>query len=314
LVFLDWNHDWNNFQYDTLQKVEKDVLLMKQARVGFVRQAFPWNIIEPEEGNFQFERYDDIVELLKKNKISVLGTLSYSAEWTGKEWNDAPDQEHFLAYVRTVVTRYKDRVKYWELWNEPDQPAYWKTQDRMVAYTQLLKKVYPLIKEIDPSAIVVLGSVNTPFPLKQMYRNGAQGSFDVVNVHPFVNPLTPNPLQRLRGIYEGVRKTMEANGDKEKSIWFTEVGCPGVAHPEQEKGWWEGTPPSEDEQASWVASIYQEPLTWPGVGKIFWAFFRDTNSFGDGVDYFGLVRQDCSLKPSYEAFRRAARSEIRVAH
>lgn len=308
LAFLDWNHDWNNFQYDSVDKVEKDILLMKQARVGFIRQAFPWNIIEPEEGKFEFDRYDEIVARVKKHKISILGTLSYSAEWTGREWNDAPDPDLFVAYVREVVQRYKNDVKYWELWNEPDQPAYWKAQDRMVAYTQLLKRVYPVIKEIDPTAVVVLGSVNTPFPLKNMYRNGAKNYFDVINVHPFVNPLFPNPIQRMRGIYEGVRKTMEQHHDLNKPIWFTEVGCPGVAHPEYENGWWEGSPPSEAEQASWVSSLYKEPLTWDGVGKIFWAFFRDTNSFGDGVDYFGLVRQDFSLKPSYEAFRRAAKS------
>lgn len=308
LAFLDWNHDWNNFQYDSMEKVERDIQLMKKAKVGFVRQAFPWNIIEPQEGQFEFERYDDIVALMKKNKIAVLGTLSYTAEWTGRAWNDAPDPDLFVGYVKATVSRYKDSIKYWEIWNEPDQPTYWKNQDRMVGYTRLLKKIYPVIKEIDPTAVVVLGSVNTPFPLKQMYRNGAQGHFDVVNVHPFVNPLFPHPLERLKGIYTGVRQSMVQYGDKNKPIWFTEVGCPGVAHPEHEKGWWEGVPPSEEQQAKWVTSIYEEPLRWPGVQKIFWAFFRDTNSFGDGVDYFGLVRQDYSLKPAYDAFRRAARS------
>jgi len=232
--------------------------------------------------------------------------LSYSPEWTGKEWNDAPDEEKFLQYVEKVVTRYKSKIKYWELWNEPDQPAYWKTQDRMVAYTKLLKKVYPLIKKIDPSSVVVLGSVHSPFPLKQMYRNGAKDYFDVVNIHPFVNPLVPNAIQRVRGIYDSIRSTMEQNKDANKPVWITEIGCPGVVHPEEEQGWWEGSPPSEAQQAEWVSALYGELVGWSGMGKIFWAFFRDTNSFGDAVDYFGLVRHDASPKPAYEAYRKAA--------
>jgi len=306
LTFFDWNHGWNNFQYDSIDKVKKGVALLKEAHVGFVRQAIPWNLLETTEGTMDFERYDQVVALIRKKKMGILGTLCYSPEWTGREWNDAPDQEKFLHYVEFVVKRYKSQIKYWELWNEPDQSAYWKTQDRMVTYTELLKKVYPLIKQIDPTAVVVLGSVHNPYPLKQMYRNGAKDYFDIVNIHPFANPLTSEPLQRVKGIYDAVRATMDQNKDSQKQVWITEIGCPGVADPDKEMGWWEGPPPSEKQQAEWVSKLYDEIISWPGVGKVFWAFFQDTHSFGDAVDYFGLVRRDFSKKPAYDAYRKCA--------
>jgi hypothetical protein len=48
------------------------------------------------------------------------------------------------------------------------------------------------------------------------------------------------------------------------------------------------------------------------VEKIFWAFFRDTpNHFGDGVDFFGLVRNDFSKKPAFTMYQRLATASTR---
>ena len=37
--------------------------------------------------------------------------------------------------------------------------------------------------------------------------------------------------------------------------------------------------------------------------RVFWAFLRDTGThFGNGVDSFGLLREDLSAKPAYNAY------------
>jgi len=38
-----------------------------------------------------------------------------------------------------VVERYKDRVRHWQLWHEPDNPMFWQREDQMQKYTQLLR-------------------------------------------------------------------------------------------------------------------------------------------------------------------------------
>ncbi len=306
LDFLDWNDDWNDFQYDSTEKMERAADLMEKAGVGMIRQTFPWTGIEPEKGKFHFERYDQILDIVERHHLPLLGVLGYSAAWTGKNWIDPPPHGPFLNYVRTVVRRYKARVKYWEIWNEPDQKAYWSVDDQTKTYTELLKVVYAAVKQEDPTAVVVLGSSNTPFPVRHMYRNGAQLYFDVMNIHPFVNPLLPDAVSQIKGIYDGVRRIMEKNNDGAKPIWITELGCPGVSSQQKDLTWWEGASPSEDKQAQFLTDVYEQALTWPGLEKIFWAFFRDTNQFHDGVDTFGLVRRDFSPKPSYQAYQRIA--------
>ncbi len=306
LEFFDWNNDWNKFQYPSKKEIEHSTTLMKEAGIGMVRQTFAWNGIENVQGKFHFERHDLILDILERKGLRTLGVISFSAAWTGRAWNDPPDPKQFSEFVRTVIHRYKTRIKYWEIWNEPDQTTYWSKQDNMQSYVELVKQVYPVIKQEDPTAVVILGSVNTPFPLRRMYQGGVQPYFDVANIHPFVNPLLPHSLERVKKIYEGTRKIMAEFGDENKSIWITEIGCPEVQKIDQHKTWWEGRAPSEEQQAQWVTALYTEPLKWPGIGKVFWAFFRDTENFNDAVDHFGLIRHNFKRKPAYNSYKDSA--------
>lgn len=233
--------------------------------------------------------------------FGVLGFLIWN-----HPWNSPPDFDLYERYACKVVSHFKDKVKYWEIWNEPDVKTYWVPQDDMKTYTELLKRVYPAIKKIDPTCKILMGGVSsTPhISLKRIYRNGGKDYFDIVNIHPFTDPLFPNATNIVRGMHSSVYQVMYKYGDENKKIWFTELGCPGVKNPTQENGWWMGISPTEEQQAVWVKQIYAECLKWEGVDKVFWAFFRDTdNHFKTGTDYFGLIRNDFTPKPAYQAYK-----------
>jgi hypothetical protein len=310
LEFLHWNHPWNSYKYPDEKSLQKVVSLMKEAGVGWVRVDFLWEDIEPERGRLNFKKYDYIVELLSAQGIGILGILDYSASWASPGWNQPPDKdEDFIRYVSYVVGRYRDKVQYWELWNEPDDEQYWTPQDGMVRYTQLLQKVYRKAKEIDPNCSILIGglSKSIPLSLKRIYENGGKGDFDILAIHPFVNPLNPADIQRVKGLYRQCKRIMQQRGD-DKKIWFTELGCPGLRRPNLSLGWWLGVSPNEKEQAEWIRKIYTELLPeMPDCEKIFWAFFRDCNHmWGNAIDYFGLVRWDYTKKPSFYAYRKAS--------
>lgn len=312
LAFLNWNHDWNGRHFPE-ERLELAADLLSEAGVAFVRMDFLWDDIEPAPGKFDFTKYDRIVEVLSRRNIKILGLLSYNAVWAAEYWNSAPDPVKFTRYAEAVVRRYKGQVKYWEIWNEPDEQGYWRQQDGMKAYTELLKQVYPALKAVDPTSVVLMGGVShtIPFSLKNIYRNGGKPYFDAVNFHPFVDPRSPSAPELLRGIYQSVLRTMEEYDDGAKEIWITEIGCPGVKG-DADSGWWLGRAPSEEEQAAWVRKVYAEMLGWQGVRKVFWAFFRDTpNHFQNAIDYFGLIRNDFSKKPAFETYKRLTRSTDR---
>ena len=67
-------------------------------------------------------------------------------------------------YAMAVCEHFKGRVRYWEIWNEPDQDIYWSPQDGMTAYSELLRKVYPALKKVDPTCRVLLGGLSKQVP------------------------------------------------------------------------------------------------------------------------------------------------------
>lgn len=315
LEFLSWRHDWNNYKYSN-EDLIKVVKLLKEAGVAFVRMDFLWEDIEPAQNNFSFDKYDYIVELLAKENIRILGIFSYSASWAGVKWNSPPDKfQDFVDFISKVISRYKDKVKYWEIWNEPNSRTYWQPQDDMKTYTKLLKLCYVQAKKLDPSCKIVLGGMTSEgfYAIKNVYRNSGKDYFDIINIHPFVNPLIPAELKRIYAIYNNLEKLKETYNDKNKKIWFTEIGCPGIGYGLESKGWWMGKSPIEKQQAKFLNYIYTDVIEFSNLEKVFWAYFRDNKDhFKNDVDYFGLIRWDFSKKPAFEVYKKIAGRWLRL--
>jgi len=308
LEFLHWNHSWNNYKYSCNRDLEKAVVLMQEAGVGWVRVDFLWQDIEAQEGKFDFAKYDCIVELLRSKGIQILGILHYSVDWASScgQWNCPPkDNKVFVNYASKVIQRYKGQVKYWELWNEPDSATYWKEQDSLKSYCVLLKDVYTAAKRIDPECQILNGGLaNGLASINHLYDNGAKDYFDILNIHFFQTPLHAGSIKAVASYPKLAYKIMQRNGDAHKKIWITEIGCPGVKMGLAVDNWWMGKNPTEAQQAKWLKDVYTELLKNSQVEKIFWAFFRDTKDhWSSGVDYFGMVRWDYSRKPSFKAYR-----------
>ena len=312
LEFLHWNHSWNNYKYSSEKDLERSISLMQEAGVGWVRLDFLWGDIEPRQDEFDFAKYDLIVRLLKKKGLHILGILHYSADWASScgQWNCPPrENKLFIKYASRVIQRYKDQLKHWELWNEPDSPTYWKEQDGLKSYCALLKEVYIAAKQIDPECKILNGGLaNGASSINHLYDNGAKDYFDILNIHFFQNPLHPGAIKAVASYPKLAYKIMRRNGDENKKIWITEIGCPGVRKFAEVDNWWLGKNPSEAKQAKWLKDVYTELLKDPHVKKIFWAFFRDTKGhWNNGVDYFGLLRWGFSRKPAFYAYQECFR-------
>ncbi len=225
LEFLHWNHPWNNYKYSCPEDLSKVVVLMKEAGVGIVRMDFLWEDIEPAPGEFDFNKYDYIVDLLTKNRIKILGLLHYSTGWASScgRWNCPPqDFKLFVNYATKVIARYKDRVKYWEIWNEPDSHIYWTAQDGLKSYCVLLKDVYIAAKKVDPECRILNGGLaNGISSVNHLYDNGAKEYFDILNLHIFESPLNPGSIKRVLAFPKLAKKIMARNGDSHKELLIT---------------------------------------------------------------------------------------------
>lgn len=306
LAFLHWNHDWNKYAFRG-EILTRAVEQIKELGVGMIRTDLLWSDIHKGPNHNSYAKYDEIVDLLQKNNIQVLGLLHYNkteAREGTVRWNTPPDSpEEFARYVSDTVQRYRGWIKHWEIWNEPNHDNYWSgPKDDLKKYCELLRLSYQAAKKADPDCTVINGGFAHPIPeaVRDLYTAGGANIFDAVNIHPFIDPLGKSPAEELEKIITKTKKIMDESGDGQKKIWITEIGCPGIPDGEKWQDWFQGKGVSEHEQAEWLEQLFRVCRRFNYVDKVFWAFYRDTDQmFMEAADYLGLVRKNLSPKPAF---------------
>jgi len=326
-------------------KRERSLQMIADAGFHWIRQEFPWEDIEIHgKGDFEdrrhephrsaWEKYDHIVELAERYDLEIIARLSNPPAWTRAD-GDArgtyapPDgMADWGDYVYTIVSRYRGRIRFYQLWNEPNIYPEWGEQPvDPEGYTRLLCEGYRRAKEADPEAVILSGALAPtvslhpgPGPalglndfvfLQRMYDAGAADCFDVLSVNDYMlwsgptdRRMRPLNINFSRPIY--IRDIMVANGDADKAIWISEMNANAVPEDPSIQGWGAYGRVTEEQQACYAVLAYQRAIEeWPWVGVVnFWFFKRASDAERDqSWYYFRMVEPDFTPLPVYEAVR-----------
>ncbi len=125
-------------------------------------------------------------------KRSKLFKNMYFPIWDDGENGTPVNEENYYAiYLYKMVNLYKDNVKFWEVWNEPDfsykgwyppgedgnfwennpDPCDYALRAPIFHYNRLLRISYEVIKYVDPEAYVAIGGIGYPSFLDAVLRN-----------------------------------------------------------------------------------------------------------------------------------------------
>lgn len=319
-------------------KRERQVQLIAAAGFYWLRQEFPWYDLEISgKGNFEdcrfppcksaWEKYDQIVDLAEKYNLQLIVRLSSPPDWSRSDGSARggfapPDNfTDFADFAAAVAQRYQGRVRYFQIWNEPNGNEEWGHQPvDPEAYTRLLCETYTRLKAIDP-ANVVLAAALTPTNeldwaidsgatnlndlifLQRMYTAGAGACFDVMSVQGYGLYSGPTdhrnrPIIINYGRNQFLRDLMVKNGDAHKPLWIAEMNWNAVP-----AGM--GTPYGQvtrEQQAQYAPLAYERAQTdWPWVGvNAFWFFKRaDDSEVNQPWYYFRMADPDFTLQPVY---------------
>lgn len=205
-------------------QMPKNLELMKAAGIAWARADFSWSGVERKQGEWTFDRLDRVVDETNRVGLQVLPILNYDVAWA------TPAFQHldaWLEYVRRVVERYRDRIRYWEVWNEPNLEGFWKATPSGADYATLLRETYKTIKAIDPELVVLYGGLaGVPIDYFEASLDAGAGEFfDVVNIHPYRGGLTTE--QAIRRFEKDIAQFTEALAKRNvapKPVWITEMG------------------------------------------------------------------------------------------
>jgi hypothetical protein len=286
-----------------------------------------WSDVEPTRGSFDnllLSSYSDQFARLDAAGVKPVVVIMGAPSWAnGSTDRLVPPRSaaDFGAFAGTFAAKLRGKVAAYEIWNEPDEAAFWHGGSPDVGkYAALLKAAYAAIKAADASATVVTGPTtgNNYGWIDGLYDNGAKGSFDAVAVHTDTACLDRGPdfFYREGGKigqysflgYKSVHDVMAARGDGGTPIWMTELGWSST-NKTCARGAWAGKKPAgvgEADQATYLKAAYHCLSLDPYVQVAMWFNLQDLSPVDDELNRYGLLRSDHSQKPAWAAFHDVA--------
>jgi hypothetical protein len=174
--------------------------------------------------------HDEFITALSDNGLKITYMLSFwdkEGHARGEElgiprFRTEEEIERYLEFVKFIVHHFKDRIEYYEIWNEPnigDTPQWIEVED----YIKLVKRAVPVIREEYPEAKIVVGSTSSLIDtgsqeyLFSILRSDIMPMVDVVEWHPLYgqSPEYEDERQYYYGypsLIQEIKDTASANG------------------------------------------------------------------------------------------------------
>jgi hypothetical protein len=223
-----WHSLWG---YDPLSELLDEVRYLGVKRFRFTINGGDADKIDWSREEFSVDpSHDEFVDDLVDNDIRLTYMLNF---WDIATWPDGRDIDtpcprfkteeeiqHYLDYVTFIVDHFKDRIRCYEIWNEPDNvdcPQWIEVAD----YINLVHRTVLVIRRLDPEAkIQVGGTAGLSNPESQDYffkilESDIMPLVDVVSWHPFFGESpeqNPDYYYAYPGIVQEIKATASSHG------------------------------------------------------------------------------------------------------
>jgi hypothetical protein len=326
-------------QYRTMHEAETSWV-----RLNFRLGACFQDWINPGcNGRTALETYDEVVDIARAHGFQVLGLIGHEA-WPGDQraWTannaeytrgDGDNQYmvHFGDDVASVLaTHFKDRIRDWEIWNEPNTWTEQDDQGRPIGgsfiypsnFVWALTRAYEAIKLARPDAIVISGGLfghdlgenavlfaRDPCPtgansgadyLCATYERGLRHAgwqpgmypFDHVGQHLYIDGGRPTSEQKLRFYLDDLRDTYLSyeGAESPKTTFITEFG-------------WSTKDLSQEVQAQNLLIAFDTFREVGYIGRAYWFHAQDVPEAGL---FYGLLDSSGKKKRAFDVYLDAA--------
>jgi hypothetical protein len=288
-----------------------DERLAELDRLGadVVRYSLRWNELEPSRGAFAWQTADGVLEGLHAHGIAPVVTLVGTPAWAngGRGPNWAPSSgADFAAFARAAAERYP-WVRYWTIWNEPNQVISLRPTTPAAYVSLLLNPGYRAIHSVIPRALVA-GGVTAPRagptgvgPIAWMRgMRAAHALLDVYAHHPYPGSRLETPfangcngcsaitMANLPVLLRELQRDFPG-----KHVWLTEYANQ-TNPPDRLLGL------SPQRQAELIGEAALRAYQLPRVDMLIQFLYRDEPASGNWQS--GLVTAAGAPKPSLRAF------------
>jgi hypothetical protein len=320
----------------------RDMGIVREAGFGWVKVNFGWRDIEGDrKGAFDWSRTDKIVKMANEIGVDLMIRIDHQPAWAGGGFptNGPPDNTQDLVdFLTALVSRYKGRIRAYEVWNEPNLAREWggKLPDPG-AYVKMLRPAYQAIKAADPNAMVISAGLSPTgtwneesrpddWYLESMYiaMGKSDRYFDVLGAHGagYKSPPEQDPAQvaadpNLGGHrsfcfrrVEDLRAIMVKYGDANKQVALLEFGWTSDPRADSPYNW---HMVSEETKADYLMRAYQyAKQNWsPWIGLMSLIYVCDPDWKESNEQYWWSISYpgwpEFKPRPAYTTLRQMAK-------
>ena len=309
-IIVSSTYNKNRFPYEfhsALWKIHND-LGAKYVRIGYHDDPINWHDVERERGVYKVDpAADEAINEFVKNDMKIIMCLNFGNRlYTGQngvengkvidskrdnpfqpEWYydqpSPPSTEEALQawekYVEFMAKKYRDKVEYFEVWNEWNINLYFGAKTDLELYKKIAHRAIKVLKRVAPNVKIALGSVSayptgcekwTPqqwekprgIPERERLTIGAMREFaplvDVIGIHPYYQR-EPFFIEQFEKDFKALKKWLKScgfNGTLMISEWNFSSIYPSIPAHEAPAIWRGHVAFSEIQKAKFVAQRY----------------------------------------------------------
>jgi hypothetical protein len=274
---------------------------MKEAGISTIRLFPEWRGFEPKQGTWHWADGDRLVKSAVANGLEINAILMGSPPGNRAVHAFPMDNlDDWSKYVTAVVGRYKNQIRYWEVWNEGNG-GFNDGKHTTTDYARLAAATYEAAKNADPQSKVGLtvASFDAPYlhkAIRAMSAADKPNSFDFLCIHPYeiADGLADTDgeipfLWMCRTLRSMLEDAAPQRADAE--IWMTEVG-----HRVSSR---EGRAVTDKDAAGSLAKMYTMAIA-QGITCTQWFEAQDPVGEDHG---FGLLSRDGSPRAAYQTLK-----------
>ena len=140
----------------------------------------------------------------QRGDLKLIAVLDTAPLWAASSTSNPPTSTlQFANFARSLAQRYGDRIDYYQIWDEPNLGDRWRGEVNPIEYAELLRQARDAIKQVDPTATIVLAGLAPTVEtsqanladwlfLRRLYEAGARDLFDVVAGKPYGFDTSPD--------------------------------------------------------------------------------------------------------------------------